>query len=120
MSHRFFFPVDQVHSLRLWGKGGDPFSQVILVRVTTERTDPLDLSFDREGPPHHADLCGPVQDIPPQGAPGLVTHEEHSVPVVPDVVLDMMPDPAPGTHSGAREDHRRPFKGIDHHRVFAV
>ena len=76
-----------------------PVQQLPLVRVAGLAGHGGNAGPDRHLFIEEFDGFGPLQQAPAQGAFGLIAHKEHRGAAAPQIVLQMVPDPASLAHT---------------------
>ena len=99
---RVVFTVDEDEAVG--GRLADPVEQDWLVGVGGEPVHGPGLGGDGDLLAEDADLLRAVDDLAAEGADGLVADELHAGPLVPEVVPEMVEDPATGAHPTPADD----------------
>ena len=95
------------HEDLVGGGGGhmvDPVQQVVPVGVGGQAPEIVDGSVDGDVLAEETDLLGPLQQMAAQGPFPLVAHEDHGALRPPQVVLEVVADPAGVAHAGGGDD----------------
>ena len=102
------FPMDQLDGSRLFGHGGDPVDEALLVGVGGVAGQGVDAGRDGFAFSVEDDIAvgfvGIRLDVPAGGAGGLVADEENVVFRLFDAILQMIDDPAASAHAAAGQD----------------
>ena len=104
--------VDEHHA-GLLPEARQPLQQTVLVRVTGGALQGGDLRVDGDFFAEELDFLRTVLEFSAQAAFRLVTHKEDHAFRPPEIVLQMVPDPACFAHAAGRDDHLGPVVEID-------
>lgn len=101
----FRFSMDQKYMLRPGGVSVDPAQQRSAVCVGGQPVQLDDFSLDSDFFAKKLDPVRPICQDTPKAAYRLKAHEDNRTFLPPQIVLQVMADPAGVTHAAGREDH---------------
>ena len=95
------------YHLRLLLETADPFQQAILIRMSADACQIADLCVDLNFFSEELHFLRTLVDAASQRTDCLISGEENRALFSPQVVLQMMADPAGLTHAAGRKNHLR-------------
>ena len=98
------FTMDQHDSLGFLLHGGDPFEQTIPVSMAGEALDHFDPGFDGDLLTKNPDRLCAINQRAAEGTPGLVPDKNDRGILAPEIMLEMMADPAGFAHPAGGDD----------------
>src|SRR5690606_29434366 len=90
-----------------------PGQQFLLISMGGKAADRVDIRPDLDFLPENPDHFLTVNDPPAKGAFRRKADKDDAGFPAPDIVLEMVADPAAGAHAGTGDDDRSALKSVD-------
>jgi len=114
------FPMNQEKTHGLCPESAEPIEKLTLPRVGGKAVDREDLCTDGDILVEDPHLLGAVDDLTARRSLCLEADKNDARPVSPEVVTEMVLDPAGIRHSACRDHHGRSLSLVDFHRFLRL